>query len=203
MGGCSSHDKVVKMKSIEYALERANLVGTMLDEPQLCYLYSLAGAAPYGSAVECGVYKGGSLAVWAAAREFNGPIYAVDTWHAPKWHRARADFDYLMAECGLTVQPIVCNSWEAVDKVRQPIAFVFIDSNHGVDGIPYDVDVWPKAIMPGGIIAFHDYDVQNPTIVVKEYVDKWHKETRWHRLGVVGSTIAFMRPRGAKIGGRK
>ncbi len=193
------------MMHLEAALERANLTGTMLDEPQLCYLYALAAMAPDGTAVECGVYKGGSLSVWAAAREGRGNVYAVDTWEGEAFGKARLAFDKQMESCSLSPRVLTCNSWQAASLVEPlPVAFVFIDAHHGEGGVDYDMASWPKAIAPGGILVLHDYNVGDPTIIVKRVVDKWMQEAKWHYLGLVGSAIAFMRPRsGERIGGTK
>jgi hypothetical protein len=97
---------------LETALMRATTVGTMLTEPELCWLYGLASMAPRGAAVELGVYK-------------------------------------------------------------------------------------------GGVIVFHDYGVWKPEVTVKAAVDAWQAQVRWHSMGMVGSAIAFMRPRRQRIGGQR
>ena len=200
------------MINLETALLRANLVGTMLDEPQLCYLYALAAMAPDGPSAECGVYKGGSLAVWAAAREGRGPVYASDTWATPRWLRALSEFERIKRLCNeewsLDVYTLQCSSWVAAGLASavEPVAFCFIDADHTVDGIPRDMQAWPQAIAPGGILAMHDYISSKATCAVKHTVDAWQAKANWHYLGIVGSIIAFMRPRnpdGPKIGGTK
>ena len=188
---------------LETALLRANETGTMANEQQLCFLYALASMAPGGAAAECGVYKGGSLAVWSAAREDRGPIYVVDSWEPPVWIKARGEFDRVMALFDIPAIPLVMNSWEAPVHIAEPVAFCFIDAFHGDPGFPMDLEAWSTRIMPGGIIVFHDYDVWKPTVTVKKHVDKWQDGAQWYSLGVVHSTAAFMRPRGLSIGGRK
>jgi hypothetical protein len=173
----------------------------MLVEHELCYLYGLAAMAPAGPAVESGVYKGGSLSVWCGARG-NDPVYAVDTWRAPKWD-CRAEYDDQIARHDLDVITLVAESWDAPQIISKPLAFAFIDATHGEEGFPYDMAAWPDAIMPGGILAFHDYGVWKPTVVVKQYVDAWQARAGWYSLGVVGSIAAFMRPRGVPIGGTR
>lgn len=197
------------MSDLESALLHATTVGTMLDEPQLCFLYALATMAPDGPAVECGVYKGGSLSVWAEARLGRGNIYAVDTWEGAAWGSKLDEFRRHMRACDLHVQVLQCNSWVApgLVLVEGPVAFCFVDADHTKDGVPHDIKAWPDAIMPGGILAFHDYLSPKPTCAVKQCVDAWHASAKWHQLGIVGSVIAFMRPRLVtgeyKIGGTK
>ena len=189
---------------LETALKRANETGTMLNEQQLCFLYALASMAPDGAAAECGVYKGGSLAVWSAAREDRGSIYAVDSWEPPHWSKFKGEFDRVMAAFDIPAIPIVMNSWEAPKCISEPVAFCFIDAFHGDPGFPMDLEAWSERIMPGGIIVFHDYgDFNKPTVTVKRHVDHWQQQAQWFELGVVSGTAAFMRPRGVVIGGRK
>lgn len=175
----------------------------MLDEPQLCFLYALAAMAPDGAGVECGVYKGGSLAVWSAAREDRGAIYAVDSWELPHWAKAKVEYHRMMKTYDIPAIELQIESWDAPHLISDEIAFCFIDAYHGDPQFPRDLAAWTPRIIPGGVIVFHDYGVSKPNVTVKQHVDKWHKEVRWHRLGVVGSAAAFMRPRGNSIGGQK
>ncbi|MFA5377696.1 MAG: class I SAM-dependent methyltransferase [Dehalococcoidia bacterium] len=190
---------------LESALLRANETGTMLNETQLCFLYALASMAPDGPAVECGVYKGGSLAVWSAAREDRGAIYAVDSWEPPHWSKFQAEFDRVMAAFDIPVIKLVLDSWAAPGHIKDDIAFCFIDAFHGDPGFPLDLAAWAPRIKPGGVLVFHDYfeNSNKPTVTVKWHVDRWQQSAQWYELGVVSGTAAFMRPRAVAIGGRK
>jgi hypothetical protein len=53
------------------------------------------------------------------------------------------------------------------------------------------------------VIVFHDYGVWKPEVTVKAAVDAWQAQVRWHSMGMVGSAIAFMRPRRQRIGGQR
>ena len=155
---------------------------------QLAWIWCLALVAPDGPAVECGVAHGGSLACWAAARVDRGPIIAVDTKFragvAKRWER-----DY-----GYEVQCLEMASWDAPRQIAGQVAFCFIDADHSVLGFPKDIGAWPEKIMPGGILALHDYDVWKPGVVVKEYTDRWQARAKWEFLGTVGALIAFRKP---------
>jgi len=82
-------------------------------------------------------------------------------------------------------------SWEVEEQVLNRLAFCFIDGDHTMRGIPRDVLTWPNKVKPGGVIAFHDYGVPNPYVVVKCIVDAWQFKVQWEELGTVGSLIAF------------
>lgn len=155
---------------------------------QLAWLWSLALIAPDGPAVECGVAHGGSLACWAAAREKHaGPVIASDIKFRQGCRERWAGYGYRI-EC------LEGASWDAPARIKGQVAFCFIDADHGEMGFPRDIAVWPGKMLPGGILAFHDYDVWKPGVVVKKYVDAWQMTAKWQYLGQVGALIAFRRP---------
>lgn len=194
------------------AIELAMSVGGMLDESQIGYLYDLAAQAPDGPACEVGVWKGRSFVGWAQARQGRGPLVAVDWWYqdqaitevldqnggktpAQIGNERKTSFVTTLAALGLAdnTRVIQSLSWDAPALLDAPLAFCFIDACHDEFAIAKDVAVWPKAILPGGILAYHDYGTWKcPGI--KRQVDKWQASANWEALGVVGSTIAFRRP---------
>ena len=172
------------------AIQQAMTLRGMLDESQLYFLYDLAEKAVDGTAVECGVLYGRSLAAWAPKRKGRGEIVAVDCWQrGDKQHQA---FLFNMTQLQMQCRTISGNSWEVADQVG-PTAFCFIDACHGPEGIGRDVPVWTAKIVAGGIIAFHDYGTWKCP-AVKEAVDRWQKVARWEEMGLVGATMAYRRP---------
>lgn len=176
------------------------LDNSMLDAPQLGFLFDLAYQAPPGPSAEIGVYHGGSLVCWAQARvrmPGHDLIYAIDPFGPEsKWRRAEAVFVKNMIDAGLwdRIIPVKDEGWEAARQTPDNLAFLFIDGDHSLTGIPRDIVVWPQKITPGGIIAFHDYISSKATAVVGCCVDAWQAEARWIDLGLVGSAKAFQRP---------
>jgi hypothetical protein len=160
---------------------------------QPVWLWCLAQVAPDGVAVECGVAHGGSMATWVAAREGRGQVIAVDT-------KSRAGTKERLNAYGYAIQYLECASWDAPGRIAGQVAFCFIDACHDETGISRDIAVWPDKIMPGGVLAFHDYDVWKPTVAVKQYVDAWQAKAhwQWQYMGCIGALIAFRRPGGAK-----
>jgi len=154
---------------------------------QLAWVWCLAQIAPDGPAVECGVAHGGSLACWAAARVGRGPIVAVDT----KFREGALE---RLQAYGYEVDALQIASWDAPARIPGEVAFCFVDAEHSEPGISRDIAVWPDKIMPGGILALHDYGVWKPNVAVKQYVDQWQAEARWDYLGQIGALIAFRRP---------
>ena len=161
------------------------------DVSQLYYLFDLAKMAPDGIAIECGVYHGGSVATWSAARHKRGPLIAVDDWSS----KNEQIFRDTMERYGIEIEIITANGWEAPDLIQGQVAFCFLDDDHSIRGIPRNILVWPDRMMPGGILVFHDYNVAKRNVAVKCIVDCWREEVHWEHLGTVGSTIAFRKPR--------
>ena len=185
------------MTTCAVAMERGKTCAAMiydLGRPdvadwQLAWLWCLALIAPDGPAVECGVAHGGSVACWAAAREKKqGPVIAVDL-------KFRAGCRERWAGYGYQIQSLEMASWDAPARIQGQVAFCFIDAEHG-EGFAKDIAAWPAKMLPGGILAIHDYDVWKPGVVVKKYVDAWQAKAQWQFLGQVGALIAFRRPAG-------
>lgn len=185
------------MDNREKAVRRGIQANAMLydkdrkDASQLYWLFDLAKQAPDGPAVELGVYHGGSVATWAAARVKRGPLYAVDNWSS----KNQVIFTQTMARCGIDIQTLTGTSWAAGRRwKKETCAFVFIDSDHSWKGFPRDMLVWPDKVMPGGILVLHDYGVWKPNVVVKAIADAWQMEVQWEELGAVGAVMAYRRP---------
>ena len=167
----------------------------MLKPDELRYLYDLATVAPNGDAVEVGLLDGSSLICWEIARRGRGVNYGVDI---DVTDTARRNVSRYQAG----VQLIQRDSAEFGSQRQDDagLAFVFIDADHTKTGIPRDIAAYAPAIMPGGIIAFHDYDADEDKrgkgYVVKRTVDAWQKKAQWEPLGVVGRVAAFRKPGG-------
>lgn len=189
------------MVGIDEAIQRAidcksqiyNLKQSCPDDQrdaELRNLYHLADIAPNGAAAEIGVRTGGSLLCWSCARINRGTIYAIDDWSTTNVEQM---FLENIKRYEADVRLVVAKSWDAATMIDESFAFVFIDGNHSV-GIWRDILAWPQKVMPGGIIAFHDYGVWKPTVYVKAAVDQWREQAHWAEIGKVGSTLAFRRP---------
>jgi len=158
---------------------------------QLRFLYELAGQAPDGTAVECGVYHGGSFVCWSGTRLGRGPLIAVDNWADKNRDAFMANLKRYPDLRGTTI--LEMETCEAPAAIEGQVAFCFIDAGHYETGIARDILVWPNKIMPGGILAFHDYSSKGG--VVGRCVDEWQKRDKWESLGAVGTIIAFRKPR--------
>lgn len=52
---------------------------------------------------------------------------------------------------------------EFVGRVKD-IHFLFIDGDHSIDGCKFDYENFEQDIVPGGFLAFHDYDSSRPEL---------------------------------------
>lgn len=185
-----SEVKIPRQEAVEAGLA----AGTMLDAPQLDWLYYLARTAPDGPAVEVGVWKGGSILCWARSRVGRGAFYAVDSWYGKQESKVRDRFLANRKASGLRITLRSQEGYVAAEHFHDgTVAFCFIDACHDEDGIGKDLPAWVPKIAPGGVLAFHDYGTHKCP-AVKKVVDAWQAEARWEPLGIVGSAIAFRRP---------
>src|SRR5512139_559268 len=190
-GGQRIRDESKAMIDIEEAVQRAiDAKSQMYNQKETCpeherdielrNLYVLASMAPDGPAAELGLKRGGSFLCWSCAREGRGELFVVDDWSS----KTEATFWENPRKYNVPLSIYAMKSWEAAEHLPDTFAFVFVDANHA-EGIWRDVAVWPDKIMPGGIIAFHDYGVKKPTVQVKAAVDKWRAATngKWLYIG--------------------
>jgi len=84
---------------------------------------------------------------------------------------------------------IVHHDWE------RPIHFLFVDGDHSRPAVTADMLGWLPLVVPGGIVAFHDYGNKNFRwcLGVSEAVDEWDW-TGWQEIPAAGSIKAYQKP---------
>lgn len=151
-----------------------------LEARFLAYLATKAPAEA-GCFVEIGSRSGKSTAYLGRvlANRGRGPLYSIDLWDLapPRWQGTGTLQEWVAAldRLGLkeTVVPVKGDSRLIGATWKQPIALLFVDGDHSYEGALTDYLRFSPYIVPGGIIAFHDYchslfpDVRR---VVQEYV---------------------------------
>ncbi len=170
-------------------------VDGLLEEREGLCLYGLARrAAPLGTAVEIGSYRGRST--WFLARAFEDtgsawPVVAFD----PHLEGTQDDFRANLARTGIAarVEAHAAFSHDEAPAFDRPIGLLWIDGDHTYTGVRRDFEDWFPKLVVGGWLAFHDT------------VNHWHGPTRLVRellagrddldsVGVMG-TITFARKR--------
>lgn len=101
-------------------------------------------------------------------------LLCVDTWPStyvhPDGYKIEAPFETFLAnvrQSFLTdiVIPIRCKSVVAAQFVRNNLRCVFIDADHSYEGCAADIKAWLPKVMPGGLLAGHDYNDSFPGVV--------------------------------------
>jgi predicted O-methyltransferase YrrM len=89
-------------------------------------------------------------------------------------------------------------SWEVGSDWRNgTIDLLFIDAAHDYQAVTNDIDAWVRHVKPGGVVAFHDYAVDDNShplhFEVKRAVDQWYVASRdtWTFGGQVDSLVWF------------
>ena len=161
----------------------------MMKREELAFLYDMAMLAPDGLAIEIGTFNGSAAMTWASARLGRGKIWVLDNVERPILQEN-------IKHSGYPIESIVGDSRFRPTPPR--MAFCFIDADHTKRGIPFDIQMYPPKVIPGGIIVFHDYDrkegAKGKGYVVYKHVKAWHKKYGWECLGRAWRTIAFRRP---------
>ena len=166
---------------------------SLIHRPALVHLLTMAQAAPLGNAVELGVYRASSLVMLAMAREGMGECIGVDDWSYPD----PPNLEQLALDTinfhHVQVSLMSMTSDEAAAVIPGPLAFVHIDANHTYEFVKRDIANWMPKLMPGGIVAFHDYGAKRH-FGVKQAIDEWQAREPWECLGEVLTTIGFRKP---------
>lgn len=116
--------------------------------------------------VEVGSFKGKSTCYLGVGSRLGAraPVFAIDLWElhpsdrysSPEVFRKWREQIAAMNLEGL-VTPIRCESGALGPRFSQPIGLLFIDGNHGYESVARDFFAWSPNIVPGGVVAFHDY----------------------------------------------
>ncbi|HYF94828.1 MAG TPA: class I SAM-dependent methyltransferase [Symbiobacteriaceae bacterium] len=139
----------------------------MMMNREAQFLAYLATKAPAdrGSFVEIGSRSGKSAAHLAqvAVNRGRGPIFSIDLWdQAPaRWSGTGTleGFLALMEQLGLKDAVVALKGDSRVIGAawQKPISLLFVDGDHSYEGALSDYQRFSPHIVPGGIIAFHDY----------------------------------------------
>ncbi len=173
-------------------------------------LAELAMAVPKEHAiVEVGSFKGKSACFLGMGSRMgeSAPVYAVDLWDlnpdpqyaSPaiyrRWHEQIAQMNLK----GF-VTPIRYDSSIASEIFSDPIGVLFIDGDHDHESVARDFLAWSPKVVPGGIVAFHDYRkarfLEGVTKFVDEQVatsDQWSLEEAVDSLLIVRRGEARLR----------
>lgn len=83
---------------------------------------------------------------------------------------------------------------------KGPIHLLFIDGDHDYPVVKADIANWTPKIVPGGVVAFHDYAPTKKNLIehelegVRRAIDEWAAKAKWLRVNATGSLVSFRRP---------
>lgn len=182
----------------------ANIHGWLTKREGITLYETVCSLTQEGPVVEIGSWQGKST-VWMGKAiqdsERWRKLYAVDPHTGAPEQQERhgevwtfPEFQENIKENGLeeVVEPLVMTSEEAVEKVKESPAFVFIDGAHEYEMVLLDFNLWSKKISNGGKIAFHDTNGRpGPTRVVREevYFSRHFKDVFWHDSVTVATKV--------------
>lgn len=116
--------------------------------------------------VEIGSFQGRSTVGLAKGSKSgnNNTVYAIDTWPNKRVSGtqdviiSKESFmnNLKISEVNDIVTPIHSSSNKALVNWDKKIGMLFIDGDHSYNGVKSDIR-WCDFVIPGGIIAFHDY----------------------------------------------
>ena len=192
-----------KPMEITRAVERAWKIPGQYRRGEAAFLYELARRK--GQIVEIGCYMGRSTAILLqAAAVWGAEVTTIDPFvklpndvpeASPQiWRRN-------LKQQGLTPGTLIVErSHQAVLEWKGEIALLFIDGDHGYEGVRADLEDWTRHVQVGGVVALHDMWFPSITGVAQAVTDWWIRErsggvARWTCVGMRDLTIAFRRDR--------
>ncbi len=176
----------------------------------------LATAELVGDFLEVGSWYGrSSVVIGSRVKELGGKLYCVDTWNTKSWDAIaqqlpedRTKFiwekdenplkkftsNIKMAGLEDTIVPLVGTSESFKETWVMPLRFIFIDGCHYHDFVKKDA-TWREFLIPGGIIAFHDYTNERWPGVRIAIDEEMGPDERFEDAGMGQSIKAFKRVR--------
>jgi hypothetical protein len=133
----------------------SSIPGDVCSGRQPEFLYKLSFETKgIGEIVEIGTNVGKTAIALAYGQKVkNGkPVYSIDIYEHP-------DIGKNLEKAGVAdyVNRIVLPSHKMAKQWEKPIEMLWIDGDHSYRGVCSDIRNWAHFVVPGGIVAFHDY----------------------------------------------
>ncbi len=187
----------------------------MMPPEQLLSVYRLAVTWPgEGDIVELGCWTGLTTCHLGTACKVRGQgmVYAVDTFEGTKEGgklyesisnyngSTKEVFDSRICNAELRnhVEALAGYTSEMVHHYKgTPIRLLFIDADHSYEGVKQDFELWSPLVEPGGLVLFHDYDMEGVARFINQ--DMTGKDGFSRHYQYVGPNLAAFRKSPATV----
>jgi len=165
-------------------------IATAMTEAELDWLTEKAKGL---TVLEIGAFKGAStVALARSARQvLSVDPHVGDAYH---WETTFAEFSRNVNANGVDdkVIPVIGRSQDVMGLLdRKAFGLVFIDGDHSFDAVWHDAHQGYRVAAKNGILAFHDYGIDQDGIEVQRAVDTMAKEGH-HFVARGPGTIAYI-----------
>jgi len=134
------------------------------------------------SVLELGAWKGRSTVVLAESAEY---VVSVDRHGGIRGHGGDSLPDYLENVRHIRNVAIVVAHFDEIAPRLGEFDMVYIDGDHDADAVAADTLLIPDLLSPGGVVAYHDWDIAEVQDTVVETVGRQPD-------GVVGSVAYYL-----------
>lgn len=150
---------------------------------------------PPGVIVEIGSWKGKST-TWLAMGSRSGSGLKVCSVDPHGRHGGVKEVDETFKEFAMNIRragiqdlvvPYVMTSVEAVPKIKDDVALVFVDGNHQYEWVKLDAELWFPKLVNGGHLAFHDAVGNGHGGVHRAVREVVYESGRFRNVRLVGS----------------
>lgn len=170
----------------------------LTDPDEVLLLYQLCRLMPLsGKIVELGSYQGrSSVGLCQAAKEMSRDqdVVLVDNFSSIQkrgWQdkpNKREILEGNLAKLGYHPMIMDCDSVQAAGILDAMVAFIFIDSDHRPEHFNLEMNAWAGYLLPGAIVACHDY--ANPNCAGLGATIDFRMNTST-KVGLMKTTAAF------------
>lgn len=109
---------------------------------------------------------------WRTVEEQLGDASQPQEWHSENYIKAKK----AVARHGLRAVFMRGDSVERSQCIIDgSLKLVYIDADHSYEGVKRDIEAWVPKLVPGGVLAFHDY--ANPDYGVNRAVQEFASAT--------------------------
>lgn len=164
-----------------------NLPWTFLRPEEAKELFRLAAEGPgEGAIVNIGHFLGGSAIIMAKAAKTNNreKVFSFDTRRLgpPGFDAENGVEDHLVFSVTHSVE--AARAWAR--RADTAIRLLLIDGDHSHDGCAADLNAWLPYLVPGGVVAVHDYCSEYTGVVTAVY-DRVLRNDNFGGYGRIGT----------------